>query len=410
MKTQRFLILLVVFIMTISIVGCSSTAPKTSASVATSKSTTTKADSTQAATASAPAAKTKASTDDDILIGVSIWSSTDALGSQCKKIIDAAAKSLGVKTMYVDQGHVSEQVTASAETLAAAGCDGIMICNSSSAEMTSVINTCTENKIYVSQFFRVINEKTDPDEYALACKSPYYVGAVYEDEVANGFNLAQILCKKGCRKIGLEGWNAGDATYILREQGYKSGVEAWNKDHPDDKAVLLDVQYGGHTSDTGRTTAEAIISANPDIDALIVAGGGGGCLAGAMTAIDNLGLKEKIKVVSTDFVDNLGECLENGTIAAESGGHYCDPLFAFMMTYNAIKGNYPKLDNNFYKIQFPYLYVASPEDYAAYKQYFVDELPYTSEELTKMGTLGFDELAKTASNLSIEDVKTRHSK
>ena len=58
---------------------------------------------------------------DDITIGVSIWSSTDVLGSQCKKIIDKAADALGVNVMYVDQGHVSEQVTASVEQLCAAG-------------------------------------------------------------------------------------------------------------------------------------------------------------------------------------------------------------------------------------------------------------------------------------------------
>ena len=65
--------------------------------------------------------------DDDITIGVSIWSSTDVLGSQCKKIIDKAAAALDVNVMYVDQGHVSEQVTASVEQLCAAGCDGTML-------------------------------------------------------------------------------------------------------------------------------------------------------------------------------------------------------------------------------------------------------------------------------------------
>ena len=54
------------------------------------------------------------------LIGVSIWSSTDTLGSQVKRMLDAAAKALDVDVMYVDQGHISERVTASAETLVAA--------------------------------------------------------------------------------------------------------------------------------------------------------------------------------------------------------------------------------------------------------------------------------------------------
>ena len=87
-------------------------------------------------------------------------SSTDVLGSQCKKMLDAAAKALDVEVQYVDQGHVSEKVTASVEQLAAAGCQGIIICNSSDTEMTSAIKTCNDNKVYLAQFFRVISKKT----------------------------------------------------------------------------------------------------------------------------------------------------------------------------------------------------------------------------------------------------------
>lgn len=341
-----------------------------------------------------------------IKIGVSIWSSTDTLGSQCKRIIDEAAKALDVQVMYVDQGHISENVTASAETLCAAGCDGIIICNSASAEMTSVINTCTANKVYVAQFFRIISQATNPNEYALATKSPYFVGAVHENEVENGFKLATILAEKGCKKIALEGWEAGDATFLLRWEGYKKGVEAWNASHSN-KVVLLEPQYGGTTSDTGRSTAEAIINANPDIDALIVAGGGGDTLVGALAAIEAMGKKGKIAVASTDFLADLDEQLKTGGMSAESGGHYCDPLFAFMLVYNAIKGNYSVPTNGFYEVNFPYLYVASPADYTAYAKYFVDALPYNAEELKAMAGLSEKDLEATAAKLSIEDVKSR---
>ena len=101
----------------------------------------------------------------DIKIGVSIWSSTDVLGSQCKLILDEAAKALGVQVQYVDQGHVSEKVTASVEQLAAAGCQGIIICNSSDTEMTSAIKTANDNKVYLAQFFRVISKDNSADIY-----------------------------------------------------------------------------------------------------------------------------------------------------------------------------------------------------------------------------------------------------
>ena len=114
---------------------------------------------------------------------------------------------------------------------------------------------------------------------------PYYVGTVHEDEVDNGHKLAYILGEKGYRKVALMGWEPGDATFLARWEGYKRGVEdgtriilmiLWN---------CLNPQYGGTTSDTGRATAEAILSSNPDADALIVSGGGGDPLIGAIQAI-----------------------------------------------------------------------------------------------------------------------------
>ena len=172
---------------------------------------------------------------------------------------------------------------------------------------------------------------------------------------------------------------------------------------------MLEPQYGGTTSDTGRSTAESILSANPDADALIVAGGGGDTLIGALAGVEGLGLKGKINVVSTDFLPDLDQQLASGGMAAESGGHYCDPLFAFMMTYNAITGKYPTSADSFYEILFPYLYVSSSEDYANYAKYFVDELPYNADELKAMGEMNFDDLAKTAGALSIADVQKRHA-
>ena len=352
-----------------------------------------------------------AAKDDPIKIGISIWSSTDTLGSEVKRMIDAAAETLGVETTWVDQAHISEQVTASAETLALADCDGIIICNSASAEMGSVIKTCDENEMYVAQFFRVIDPEANPDEYKMACESPYYVGAVHESEVDNGKTLVTILGQQGHRKIGLEGWEPGDATFLGRWEGYKAGVEEWNAAHADEQIELLEPQYGRTTTDTGRQAAEAIIQANPDIDALIVAGGGGDTLLGAIAGIEAKGLTGKIAVVSTDFLPDLDVKLQTGAMAAESGGHYADPFFAFLMVYNAVKGNYEVSTDGFYDMVFPYMYVASPEDYANYAEYFTgDQLPYTADEIKELAGLSYDDLAAACAKLSVEDVVARHTK
>lgn len=343
----------------------------------------------------------------DIKIGVSIWSSTDVLGSACKKVLDAAASALGVQVQYIDQAHVSEKVTASVEQLAAAGCQGIIICNSSDTEMTSAIKTANDNEVYLTQFFRIISKDASPAIYKMAEKSPYYIGAVHENEPENGEKLAGILLEKGCRNIGLIGWEQGDATWLGRWAGYKAGVEKWNKEHPNDKAVLSDPQYAGTTSEGGSKAAEALMAANPKLDALIPAGGGGDPLQGAIAAVERAGKTGKIQIVSTDFLPDLGERLKNGSMAGQSGGHYCDPLFAFMMTYNAIKGNYKDFEGKFEDVNFPYLYVSSPDDYAEYEKYFVEKLPYTAEEFVEMANQDLAGLKATAAKLSIQDAAAR---
>ena len=371
-----------------------------------SKDTTT-ADSSSSAATETPAAATD---NKDIKIGVSIWSSTDVLGSQCKLILDEAAKALGVQVQYVDQGHVSEKVTASVEQLVAAGCQGIIICNSSDTEMTSAIKTCNDNKVYLAQFFRVISKDNSADIYQMATDSAYYIGAVHEDEPANGEALVNILLEKGDRNIGLIGWEQGDATWLGRWEGYKAGVEKWNEANPDDKATLSEPQYAGTTSEGGSKAAEALMAADPNLDALIPAGGGGDPLQGAIAAVERAGKTQDIDIVSTDFLPDLEERLENGSMAGESGGHYCDPLIAFMMVYNAIKGNYTDFAGKFEDVPFPYLYVSSADDYKAYEQYFVDQLPYTDEELVAMSELDLAGLKEAAAKVSIEDAAARAGK
>ena len=276
--------------------------------------------------------------------------------------------------------------------------------------MTSAIKTCNDNKVYLAQFFRVISKENSADIYQMATDSPYYIGAVHEDEPANGEALVNILLEKGDRNIGLIGWEQGDATWLGRWEGYKAGVEKWNAEHPDDQAKLSEPQYAGTSSEGGSKAAEALMSADPTLDALIPAGGGGDPLQGAIAAVERAGKTQDIDIVSTDFLPDLGERLENGSMAGESGGHYCDPLIAFMMVYNAIKGNYTGFEGNFEDVPFPYLYVSSADDYKAYEQYFVDQLPFTDDELVEMADLDMAGLKEAAAKISIEDAAARAGK
>ena len=358
---------------------------------------------------------------ENIKIGVSIWSSTDALGSLSKAILDKAAGILGVELSYVDQGHVSEQVTASIETLCAAGCQGIIVCNSADSEMQACISTCDQNQVYLAQFYRIINEENSPEVYATAQNSQYYVGAVHEDEVGNGEKLIELLTmdnpdafegiQKGARNICLEGWTVGDATFQQRWTGYQNGVKAWNDAHPDDPVTMTDPVYANTSSSEGAKVTQQFVNNYPDMDALIVAGGGGDPLVGSIGQLANMGLTGTIRVASTDFLEDLKEQLETGGMYAESGGHFCDPLYALLLVYNAIRqkeGFVPEQGDFGKDIQFPYVFVSSVAEYENYEKYFVEDDPYNDEEIAELAELSFDDLNAAATSLSIEDVMERH--
>ncbi len=357
-----------------------------------------------------------------VKIGISIWSSTDALGKLSVDICETAAGILGVETTTVDQGHVSEQVTASAETLASAGCNGIIICNSADSEMASVINTCDQNMMYVTQFYRIISEEASPDVYEVAKNSQYYVGAVHENEVDNGTKLVELLVadnpdaaaelQNGARYICLEGWTVGDATFALRWEGYKAGVEAWNAAHPDDPVVLTDPVYANTSSSEGASVTQQFYNTNPNMDALIVAGGGGDPLVGSIGQLANMNLTGKIRVASTDFLEDLREQLETGGMYCESGGHFCDPLYAFLLTYGACMGSegfVPQAGDFGLEIKFPYVFVSSVAEYEDYENYFVNDDPYNEDEIRELASLSFNDLRAKAEALSIDDVRSRHA-
>lgn len=390
----------------IMLAGCGSTTTSTSGGQTTDSATAeTTAEATSSNTTSTESTLTT-NNNGDITIGVSIWGTNDSLGGSVKSLLDSEAEALGINLVYVETSLKSEEVVSSIENLAAAGCDGIIVCNSADTEMAKAIATCEKNQVYLAQYFRQI---TDESVLQMAQQSKYYLGCVHEDEEANGYKLCKILVEdKGDRNIGMINYRVGDATSMARIKGYQQYVQEWNEKNPDDQVTLGDVVDDKFTAEEARQAAESMIDANPDMDGLVVVGGST-CLEGVINGIESKGLTGKLDVVSTDFPTNLGELLQDGKISAMSGGHYADPYFALMMVYNAVRGNFTKPENGILEIKFPFMYVSSPEDYEKYDKYFVQSLPYDEEEDKQIAEESFDELAQTAANLSIEDVESRHT-
>lgn len=336
-------------------------------------------------------------------IGVSIWSTSDSLGGSCKTMLDAAAKALDCELVYVEANADQEQEIASIENLAASGCDGIIICNSSDGEMSSIINTCQTYDVKIAQFFRTLN---DEEVKKMADESDVYVGRTFEDETTTGQKMAEIMAEKGCKNVGIISQDHGNTTYEKRCSGYKEKFEELG-------VTIVAEQWDCNNSEKASNAVNNFVASYPEMDGIVVIGGGGEPLEGTMSAVDNNGLTGKITVCSTDFTANLGEQLENGGISAMSGGHWTDPLFSLLMVYNAVNGAYDG-EKSAIEVVHPMMYVASVGDYKDYEKYFCgDVLPFTEEEIQNLAvTYNKDttvqDLKDTAAALSIQDVKERH--
>lgn len=405
MRKKVLGVLLIVVMISSMLFGCNTSEPFQE-TAATDEAVTNETDTkeeTAAETDSSEETMTD-SNNDQIKIGVSIWSVSDSLGGSVKRMLDSAAEALGCEIEYVETSFETEQVVASIENLCASGCNAIIVCNSADGQMPKLIKTCEEKGVYLAQFFRTIS---DEEVAELANNSDYYVGRTCEDEYQVGADMAQIMADKGCKNVAIVSYTHGDLTAETRYSGYMDTFNELGINVVAEQWELL-------AAEDAASAVNNFIASYPEIDGIAVVGGGGEPLSGTISAIENNGKTGDIVVVSTDFTDTLENDLAEGKVSAMSGGHWMDPFFSFMMCYNAVNDAYDSAEFPF-EISHPMLYVASSEDYADFKKYFEEDvLPFTAEEIQNLAityneATTIDDLKNAAEKLSIEDVKERHT-
>ena len=341
-------------------------------------------------------------------IGVSIWNTTDILGSKTKDIIEETAGVLGVELEWVEHDYDKSSVRSSVERLCEAGCDGILFYAPDEGYMRDAIRTCNSNRVYLAQYYSYIDLKSTPDIYALAMSSPYYVGAVYEDEVENGYRLAYYLLNDGDRRIGVLRSIEDELVFEKRFRGAMMAVEEWNNAHPDDQAYL----FGNVTCEDSHKSCNAavdlLLAGDPGMDGLFV--GNESLVVGAMGALRDHRLTDSVDLVGSGFLNDLKKQLKRGDICAQSGGNICDPMFAFILLYKTLRGEVEKpAYRSGYELKCSYIYISSRDEYDEYEKYFVSTMPYSDDEIRDLSVWYTPyELSEAAGILSIRDVMTRH--
>ncbi|MCR5097512.1 MAG: hypothetical protein K6B14_01035 [Lachnospiraceae bacterium] len=359
----------------------------------------------------APAEKAGVKKDegDRVTIGVSIWNTTDLLGSRTKRIIDATADALDVDVIYCEHEYDPSMLRTSVNKLCAAGCEGILFCPGSNTDMVDAINTCDREGVYIAQYYSRIDALTWPEVYELSVESDRYVGAVYEDEVENGYNLTYYLLNNGDRQIGVMCGAGDEVTFDQRRLGADMAVAEWNIGHPEDMAHLSQTVYAKATAESCHDAVHELLEMMSHMDGLLVGSGKVTQVEAAMEALEFHKLSQHVDLVGSGFLDDMKEQLAGGGIYAQSGGNICDPLYAFLLVYKVIRGEYEMLpDTPGYELECPYIYINSADEYDEYVKYFIDSMPYDPMEIRDLEKYSVDELSVAAETLSVRDVKTRH--
>ncbi len=347
--------------------------------------------------------------EDRVTIGVSIWNTDNLLGKRTKRIIDETADALGVDVIYLEHDNDKSMQRTSVNKLCAAGCDGILFCPDENSDMRDAIRTCDREGVYLVQYYSRIDADEWPEVYDLSVDSDRYVGAVYENEVENGYNLTYYLLNNGDRQIGIICGENDAVTYEQRRLGCEMAISEWNNANPDDNAHLSQTVYATPSGKSCYKAIDELLYMMRDMDGLVVGSGKSTQVVGVMGALSAHGLTDDIDLVGTGFMEDMEHQLKHHWVYAESGGNICDALYAFLLVYQAVRGDI-EVDSGEpgYEICCPYIFINSPDEYGEYEKYFIDSMPYSGAEINDLAKYNPQELKVAANVLSVRDVKSRH--
>lgn len=343
-----------------------------------------------------------------VKLGIIIWGTTDALGRNSTMMVTKLVEQVGGEVV-IDTSYTSpETQIQSAENLIAAGCNAILVVNSSDTMLPKLGQVCEENQVYWGLQWRSVLSaeiQAQLDQYE------YFIGNTCEDEVEIATRLAQNLADAGCVEVGVISSAVGDTTHDQRNAGFDAVCAET------DLTRVAEHRSSNNTAAIVMEAVEKFITAYPDLDAIFLTGGTNSQLEGALAALDKHNRRGEIKIAVIDFIDAdlMEEYLNDGTLFSIAGGHYVDPVFTAAMLVNAVQGN--RLSDTNETITLNFIDFQSFDDARNYYQYVENDADgiyaYTEEELGMMlrsinPDLTMDDLRAMAAAYSIEDVMTRH--
>lgn len=243
---------------------------------------------------------------ESLKIGVVYLDNNSGFYAGVKKGVDALAAEAGIDVEVIEANSLQDAVKEAGfiESMIADKVDAILISASSGDASIPAVKAAFDAGIPVICYNTCIQEP-ELNEYV----SAYAVGNQVEFGYSAGVALADALLAKGIDEPSIGVVNCEFVEVCIdRKNGFEQALGEKLAGF-----TIADSQAGGDAS-ASLTTAQNILTANPDIDAFF--GQYGDATVGALKAVENAGLTGEIVVVGGDMSIPLGEAMVAGSVAA----------------------------------------------------------------------------------------------
>lgn len=259
-------------------------------------------------------------------LGVNTWGSGVPILDSFGDAAQYTAETMGCTVIRASDDFTSDKELTNAQNFIAAGVDGILLQAAAPTTLPEIARYCKDAKV---PFVLHVFIGDDPDRDKVAAENEYYVGAIDSDMVTDGKLMAEAALRDGCKTAVLIGGNIGDNNMDQRSQGFTDAFVAGGG------TVLSEARCTDASE--APTKAEDMLSANMDADCLYAMVGD--YIPGSISAIENLGLSDSIKVYMSCVDKTSAAYIKEGKIVEGNDGITLASYIAPMLMLNYLDGH-----------------------------------------------------------------------
>lgn len=306
---------------------------------------------------------TDSASGEDVSIGVILTFTENGYGLTVKQYLDSIGEDLGIEFNYAS-AQETEEMNEALENYAAAGVDGII--SMPTFNTVNEVEFCEEREIYYSICGSVLKDEV----YEQVKDSPYYVGAIGNDDAASTEGMVKVLAEKyGVETLGVVSLPMGTSDmHDGRYEGVIKGAEE------NDVTIVSEALAYNLTE-----SSQNMVAQYPDLDAIIALAGG---IEECMQPIISAGKQDTMKFAGFREESGAEELFDTGALAVLGVGTPINSIYAFINLYNAITGNLPvPAEGEKCNYSLETIYVSSADEYLTYVEGAMDQNPYTIDEI-----------------------------